>query len=332
MTISGPPTALTALTVSGVPTIGTGGLPPFTGNYYFCDYANGDDGNTGQADNPFKTIGRAYDLATAGNNDVIFIIGDGSTAATQRLSAQLVWAKDATHLIGLTAPALNQRARISTASDATTNIANLLDISASGCIFANWSMFQGVGEAATAEQMVRVSGSRNYFGNISFLGMGSVAGASETASYTLKLYGAEENVFDTCYFGADTRDRDETNTNVQLRKNASNTACTRNEFRNCVFAMYATDTDPSFVDCNEAGSLDRFTLFDNCAFINTGTGTAAAVVAGKTDQGGKIILRNCGMAGASEWGSLSNNAAILVIGTATTDGNTSGKAVNSNPS
>ena len=107
------------ITSFGIPIFG-GGLPPFTGNYFFCDYKNGNDGNSGSANNPFKTITAAYAQTTSGNNDVIFIVGDGATDATQRLTATLTWAKNATHLIGLTAPTLySQRARISNPTTAT---------------------------------------------------------------------------------------------------------------------------------------------------------------------------------------------------------------------
>jgi len=319
------------LTSFGIPTFGAGGLLPFNGNYYYCDYASGDDGNTGGADNPLKTITRALSLATAGNNDVIFIVGDGSTTATQRLSAQMDWNKNATHLIGLTAPAINKRARISTVSGATANIANLVTVSANGCIFANFSLFQGVGQAATAEQLFQVTGNENYFGNIDFLGIGSANGAGQAGSYALQLYGAEENVFENCYFGADTQDRSAANSNVQIRKDGSSVASTRNIFRTCTFAMRATATSPFFVDANETGSIDRFALFDGCTFINSGTSTLAAAVAGKTDQGGKLLLNNCSYYGVGELGNLSNNAAILVTGPVP-NGNTSGLGVNANPS
>lgn len=324
-------THLSGLEVAGVPTMGMGGAPLFTGRWMFCDYANGNDGNEGSADNPFKTITHAYDQATAGNNDVIVIVGDGSTTATQRLSARLVWAKAATHMIGMTAPGINKRARISTASGATTNIANLISVTADGCYFANFSVFQGVGQAATAEQLMQVSGSRNYFGGVDLLGMGSANGSANAGSYTLKLYGAEENVFDRCYLGADTQDRDAANTNIQIRKNASNVASTRNVFINCIVAMRATDTDPTFINCDEVGGMDRFTLFKECTFINSGTHTLAAAADGNASQGGVLLFDNCSLAGAGEWGDLSNDADIRVTG-AVPNGNTSGIFVNSNPS
>lgn len=287
----------------GVPMIGGIGGIPLTGIWYFLDPANGSDGNDGLSpETAFATLVFAYSKTRDGKNDVIVLIGDGSTAATARLSAQLVWANDATHLIGVTAPSnIAQRARISTASGATANIANLVNVTAQGCIFANFSLFQGVGEAATAEQLWQDAGQRNYYGNVAFGGMGSVNGAAHADSYSLKLYGGSENLFDGCYFGVDTQDRDAANANLLIRKNASNVASTRNVFRNCLFSMRATDTDPLFVNANEAGGMDRFTLFQGCTFINSGTSTLTVGMTINAAQGGTIVLDKCTLVGATNW-------------------------------
>lgn len=287
----------------GVPLIGGLGGIPLTGTWYFLDPATGSDGNDGLSpESPLSTLAFAYTKTKDGNNDVIVLIGDGTTAATARLSAQLVWAKNATHLIGVTAPSMvAQRARISTAVGATTNIANLVNVTGQGCIFANFSLFQGVGQAATAEQLWQDAGERNYYYNVSFGGMGSANGAAQAGSYSLKLYGAGENLFDSCYFGADTQNRDAANSNVLIRKDADNVASTRNIFRNCVFAMRATDTDPLFIDSNESGSMDRFTLFQNCTFINSGTSTLTVGISFNASQGGTIVLDKSTIVGATNW-------------------------------
>lgn len=315
----------------GVPMVGGIGGIPLTGIWYFLDPANGSDGNDGLSpESPLSTLAYAYSKLRDGKNDVIVLIGDGSTAATARLSSQLVWAKDAAHLIGQTAPSMiAQRARISTATGATANIANLVNVTAQGCIFANFSLFQGVGEAATAEQLWQDAGERNYYGNVAFGGMGSAAGASEAGSYSLKLFGGSENLFDGCYFGADTQDRDEANTNVLIRKDASNVASTRNVFRNCVFSMRATAGTPTFIDANEAGAVDRFNLFTNCKFINSNQAQAiAAVAAFNAAQGGITILDNCSATGATDW--TASDTAVVQITGPVPNGDTSGMSVNSN--
>ena len=79
-------THLSGLEVAGIPTMGMSGLPLTTGSVYFVDYVNGSDGNSGAADQPLQTLYGAHYKMTAGQNDVAVIVGDGSTAATQRLS------------------------------------------------------------------------------------------------------------------------------------------------------------------------------------------------------------------------------------------------------
>lgn len=308
----------------GIPVLG-GAQIPFTGNYFFVDAANGLDGQPGTPDAPMQTIDAAYDQCVDGNNDVVYIIGDGSTTATQRLSSTLVWAKDATHLIGITAPSsVAQRARISTANGATTNVNPLVQVTAQGCLFMNFSTFQGVGEAATAEQLWSEEGQRNAYINVAFGGMGSANGAGQATSYTLRLYGGSENYFGHCYFGVDTRDRSAANTNVQLRKNASSVASTRNIFENCFFAMRATASTPTFIDANESGSVDRFNLFKNCLFTVHNT-AIAAVVAFHASQGGYTIMDNCTAVNCTDW--TASDTAVVQIAGPIPNGDTSGMAV-----
>ena len=92
-------THLSGLEVNGVPTFGVGGAPMFTGRWFFVDPVHGSDGNTGAADNPIATLYQAQALMTAGNNDVAVIVGDGSTAATIRLSLALApfWCPSCVH-------------------------------------------------------------------------------------------------------------------------------------------------------------------------------------------------------------------------------------------
>lgn len=70
---SGPPTAFDAITVLGVPTMGTSGLPLTNGNYWFVDSATGSDGNSGTANNPFATTTQALSKCVAANGDVIVL-------------------------------------------------------------------------------------------------------------------------------------------------------------------------------------------------------------------------------------------------------------------
>jgi hypothetical protein len=269
---NGPPTALTGLTVNGVPIINSGGAPFFTGRWIFCNAVTGSDGNAGTADFPVQTLTQAYSLTTSGNNDVVVLVGNGGTTATQRLSATLTWANNATHLIGQTAPSLNQRARISTPTTATVNINPLMTISGSGCYFGNFSFFQGVGQASTDEKLIDITGSRNVFDTIDFGGMGHANGAARAGSYIIKLDGAGENRFINCNVGLETVQRSAANASVVL----TTAGAQRNQFLGCTFMMAASATSPLFFDLSAAGCLNGSSmLVQNCLLQNL-TGISAA--------------------------------------------------------
>lgn len=319
------------VTSFGIPLVGGVGGIPFTGQWYFVDAVNGSDGNEGTADSPLQTIPRAYALTKEGNNDVVALISNPLTASattgTFRLSSTLTWAKSATHMIGITAPTMiGQRARISTATGATTNLSPLITVSAQGCMFANFSIFQGVGQAATDEKLCDITGQRNYFWNVGFQGMGSANGAGRAGSYCVYLNGGSENTFVDCQFGVDTIARTKANASVKLRNSA-----TRNVFKGCLFPVLATGAggdSPLFVDAAAAAAIDRFAWFKDCAFINAinSTGIAVVAVVGyNAAQGGTVVIDNCSAVGCTDWTS-ADTATVQVTGPVP-NGDTSGMAV-----
>src|SRR5690349_8733817 len=115
MTLTNFPNGITSF---GVPVIGGIGGLPLTGTWFFVDPANGSDSFDGLSpSSAFATLYMAHSRMTAGKNDVCYLIGNGSTTATARLSTALaqsvdssvtagtlVWSKNACHLIGETAP------------------------------------------------------------------------------------------------------------------------------------------------------------------------------------------------------------------------------------
>ena len=192
-------THLSGLDVAGVPTMGIGGMPFFTGTWWFVDPVNGSDGNTGASDSPFGTIYQAYASAVAGRNDVVVIVGNGASSGTARMSTALAqtitpaattgtitWAKNATHLIGMASPiGFNSRARFAPPTGTYTaatfgNSGNMFNVTATGCYFANFSVFNGFSTGATGQIAWIENGGRNYYENVSFLGMNDAASAAST--------------------------------------------------------------------------------------------------------------------------------------------------------
>jgi len=271
------------------------GSIPFTGTYYFVNPSSGSDGNSGLSpEQSFSSLSAALSRCVSGRNDVVFLIGNGQASGTARLTEKLVWDKDATHLIGVCSPVnISQRARISHAASApTTAFTPMVEVTGSGCMFANFQIFEGFA-ASSAVVTWEDKGSRNYYSNVHFAGMGSAThSADETGSACLLLTGGGEHVFDTCTFGVDTIPRTVANADVRLR---SETA--RNTFSNCLFPIYATAAGVLAIDADAASSLGRWALFQGCTLINAQnvSGETAMTVAavGNAAQNGVVLFNNC---------------------------------------
>ncbi len=261
------------------------GIPP-GGEIFFLDPANGSDGYDGKTpDRAFATLAVAYAALTANQNDVLFYTG-GSGSIT--LSAALTWAKNYTHFIGLCAPThAAQRCRIFQLST-LTGASPLITISATGCIFANFYVFQGVADATSLID-VSVTGGRNAFHNVHFAGGGHATQAIDGGA-SLKLDAAEENLFERCTIGVDTIDA-ATGMMALLMDGEAH----RNLFRNCVFMMRAGNTGAGFVEVVDATGIDRDNTFDNCLFINNSTANdmASAFVIPAMGEPRLLLLKDC---------------------------------------
>jgi hypothetical protein len=331
--------------VDGVPTMGMNGLPPTRGSVFFVDYVNGSDGNNGSASFPLKTVYRAHAKAVAGRGDVVVVVSDGSTTGTQRLSlanaqavdstvsaGTLVWSKNNTHLVGLAAPTVvGQRARFAppsgTYTQATFGSGNFVTVTASGCIFANLSVFNGFSTGGSSQIAWTDSGGRNYYSNVMFGGAGDAASAQSTSSRSLLLSGtAGENTFDSCEFGLDTVTRTVANATLEFSGGIP-----RNTFRNCNFVFQTSASTPIGLLVAAASGIDRWQKFDNCTFVNNVQSTSTTMSGLSTlaaSAGGLLLMKSCTLVGISEFGTdATSRGQIYVDGAAPTAGS-SGIAVN----
>jgi hypothetical protein len=277
-----------------------GGLPvmagvPFSQNakYYFVDPANGSDGNSGLS--PAEALAgleAAEDKCVANRHDTIFYIAGSSG---DNLAAALTWDKNYTHLIGIAAPTrIAQRARIfqtSTLSGASP----LLNISATGCIFKNFYIFQGVDDN-TSLINVQVSGGRNYFENVHFAGGGHATQAIDGGA-SLKLDAAEENTFVNCTIGVDTIDAASGMMGILFDGEAH-----RNIFENCTIRMRAGNGGAGFVEVIDATGIDRDNTFIDCLFLNnSGTDmTSGFVIPAGMGAPRKLLLKDCMILGTAK--------------------------------
>lgn len=223
------------------------------GNIYFLDAENGADTNDGKTpDRAFASIAVAYAALDSNQNDVLYYL-PSATAAT--IATALDWSKNYCHLIGLGAPVpVAQRRGIFNSG----NLASLLTVSGSGNSFQNIYMFQGGATAASGN--VIVTGSRNYFNNFHFAGIGHATPAGNVNAFSLKLTAAEENFFENCTIGIDTIKRTAANYHLVMEGQHK-----RNEFKNCRFLSAAEVNTYNHIKITGG---DRYTFFDRPMFYN----------------------------------------------------------------
>ena len=328
----------------GVPVLGGVGGIPFSGNYYFVDPVTGADGNPGTSELPLATLYAAHGKCTAGNNDVVIIVGDGSTTATARLSkalaqaydstattGKLIWSKNATHLIGMTAPtAYSKRARIAPPSGTYTvttfGSADMVSVTAAGCYFGNFSVFNGFSTGGAAQRCWVDTGGRNFYSNVHFGGMGDAGSAADAGSRSLVLSGSTgENTFDSCTIGLDTVSRGAANASLEFAG-----ATPRNTFKNCIFPFETSAATPLGILGTGAGCMDRFQYFNGCVFLNgvASTSTTMTVLGSMTNAapGGGIFYKDCTLLGITDFGD-TNALTVSYVDGGTVTAATSGIAV-----
>jgi len=306
----------------GVLTFGVGGAPFFTGNWWFVDPLHGSDGNQGNAGSPFATIYQAYNKAAADSNDVIVLVGSGDTTGTARLSTALAqtitpsattgtvtWAKNALHLIGMTAPTgMNARARFAPPTGVYTaatfgNSGNFFNVTATGCYFGNFSLFNGFSTGSSSNQVAWIeAGGRNFYNAVDFGGMGDAASAGSTTAACLSIVGGGENTFVNCNFGLDTVARTAANSTVLFSGGTP-----RNSFQDCRFIAYPTGSGSgATISTIASAGIDRWVEFKDCRFINSvksGTGVAMSDAFSVTTPGGLVLVANPSSVGVTAWDS-----------------------------
>jgi len=337
-------TNLDGLEVAGVPTMGMGGLPPFTGNWYFVDPAHGSDGNTGAADNPLATLYLAYAKCRDGYNDVVVLVGNGQASGSARLSTALAqtvtpaattgtltWAKNACHLIGMTAPTIASRARIApptgTYTQTTFGSGNFVVVTAQGCVFANFSLFNGFSTGGNSQICWSDTGGRNFYSNVSFGGAADAASAQSTSSRSLLVSGSTgENTFVNCNIGVDTVTRTVANASLEFAGGSP-----RNSFVNCTFPFQTSAATPLGIIVSAASGIDRWQQFVNCTFINnvqSGATTMSGLATLPASAGGLLMMQNCTLVGITEFGTDATTRGQIYIDGGTVTAATSGIAVN----
>jgi hypothetical protein len=311
---------LSGLEVNGVPTMGMGGLPVFTGNYWFVDPVFGSDGNAGTADSPFATLAQAHAQAVADNDDVVLFQGGGATsgAGSCYQGATLVWSKRQTHLIGLCNGSFyGKRARLAplTTLAGTAGFNKLVSVTASGCLFANLQAFYGFSNTAGALINWEDDGGRNNYVNCEFLGFGDTTTTTGTANLTgARAFVFNNNVgestFDHCVFGTNTTVRNATNYTLEIKGGAP-----RMLFDNCSFQadLGGSGTASSHILIGASG-IDRECVIRDSIFLSSikSAGSAMAQALNvNAAAGGGVLLDCCTAFGITAWETTPSNSVYM---------------------
>lgn len=305
------------ITSFGVPVMGDF---PTQGDVWFVKPYSGSDSNDGKTpSSALKTLSRAHTLATADQNDVIYMFAESNTAAstTDYQSATLTWSKDAVHLIGVNCgPRQSHRSRIAFTST-FDSAAPLVTFTADNCYWANIEIICGVAGTNPLGAFYLNAGTRNHFYNCHIAGIGH-ANNDIAGAYSLKLNGnASENYFENCVIGLDTVARGtSSNAEIYLVGTGGGTKPARNIFKGCYIVGFC-ESAGNYVWVDSTYS-DRFIIFDNCIFTNPGAsvGGGAAMTYGfkSTTDNGKIILFNSMLVGctdvANDPGTIISNAPV----------------------
>ena len=261
----------------GVPVLGT--EIPFGVDsrvYFVAPYratANGaSDNNSGLSPKrALKTVfgtNGAFSKCRDNKNDVIVMIPSGASATetTEDIEETAVWNKDLVHLIGLSKNKYGQRCRFNNAGTAVTP---MIQITGSGCVFANFQAFCG-GDSGNLVN-VENTGNYNVFENVHFAGMGNATAADTAGATSLKVNGGTECVWRNCIIGLDTIERDgDSNGELWFDGGAS-----RMWFEDCLFTTYLS-ADNQTVTVEDGTAIDRTIVFKNCAFFAKSTNKATA--------------------------------------------------------
>lgn len=306
---------------NGVSSFGVPVLPaaiPPGGTVFFVDQANGLDSNDGLTpSSALLTLSRAHTLMTTNKNDVAIIIGSTSSIAV-RESATLTWSKSMCHIIGTSVNRISHRCSIRATSG--VNFTPLVNVTGSGCIFANFHVFHGYDSAAT-QIAWQDGGQRNAYFNVHIGGMGHATAAAQAGSRSLKLTGGGERLFKDCVIGVDTTDKT-TTANAELEI----AGAVREVFENCTFLTYGSGAHAMVL--LTATGLDRFALFDRCTFINPIQSATTALTecfscSAGTSPNGAVILKDPLAYGCGPWEADVETGRVIVLGhptPASTDG------------
>ncbi len=271
------------------------------GNTYWVHPAGSNSSDDNRGTNPkraLKTITQAHTNMTANQNDTVFMLGNSSAATANVIAAtaNVTLSKNLCHYIGTAYNRVSHR--VSIRNDGN-GLDSLITVSASGCTFANFHVFDG---NATAEDTTTwtETGQRNAHYNLHIAGMGSTtasAPATRANSIGVLLTGDGERFFKDCVIGVDTQTRSAANTSLECQS-----AAVRDWFEDCFFPCFSDDAAAVFLRIATSG-IDRWLYFKKCMFHNAINSTGTALTQAfdlAAGVGGTVILDDTHQVGCTD--------------------------------
>lgn len=262
---------------------------------YIVDPVNGSDSNPGSSfESPLLTVAAAFAKCVTNQHDCVLLL---SGATADNPTAAINWNKDYTHLVGLSSdlPGLGQRSRI--VGSASVDPVQVITFAGNGCVVKNIQLFNGA-DADVDSGAAVITGDRCHFKNVFFAGMGHATPGARAGSWSAKLNGASENLFEDCTFGIDTIVRAAANAELMLISSSKNT------FRRCLF-MSTSETAGKFMVSldNSAAGIN---FFEDCLFYNMSVNWAVDLTNAFTIIGSgatyHVVLRGlCQLVGITGW-------------------------------
>lgn len=306
----------------GIPMAGNG-IPATSGTVIFVDADNGSDSvslKSNSIKRGFKTVAKAYDVATTNKDDVIALSANASHVLTEMLTV----AKNRVHFVGLDGAGrmYGQGAKIALGiTGVATNLGTILNTGVRNSFqnikFTNAdTVAQGLYTFLDGGEYMFMANCEIYKSTLLTTTLASeLVMNGDSAQIVNSTIGSLADPITTAIIRA----------NVRMTKGLAGTGLVARDviFKNCNFWKKAGDVANRFVYGANGTDVERMLLFDNCVFLSQALSTAApaqCVAFGAAQTAGTVLIRNCTSVGNTK---LSTTTGVFVDGavpTAATSG------------
>lgn len=223
---------------------------------------------------------QAYAAAESNNNDVICLDGN----STHLLSGMLTVAKNRVHFFGMDGGGrlIQQGAKIDLA-DATVDAAATLTVSGVRCSFRNLKILNSGTHANSIAAVIGNGDEGTLWENCSAQKLSDLDQAA-VSNFECR---SDSPTFKECEFGFDTLTISAARPNFLIKASGS-TRAKNIRMKDCTFTVSSTEATASQILVSSTSSLLFTNTFKDCEFVNSLTGSAAALTDAVTSVSGLV--------------------------------------------